>query len=61
MGNPDYKIEINELMLQVEKKFGRRLNVLNGFEEFALLLSSKLKSPKINEGTSRMSLTYNWD
>jgi hypothetical protein len=44
MGNPDYKIEINELMLQVEKKFGRRLNVSNGFEEFALLLSNKLKS-----------------
>ena len=44
MGNPDYKIEINELMLQAEKKFGRRLNVSNGFEEFAFLLSSKLKS-----------------
>ena len=44
MGNPDYKIEINELMSLVEKKFGRRLNVSNGFEEFALLLSSKLKS-----------------
>ncbi len=44
MGNPDYKIEINELMLQVEKKFGRRLNVSNGFEEFALLLSREVQT-----------------
>ena len=44
MGNPDYKIEINELMLQVEKKFGRRLNVANGFEEFALLLSREVRT-----------------
>ena len=43
MGNPDYKIEINELMSLVEKKFGRRLNVSNGFEEFALLLSNEVQ------------------
>ena len=44
MGNPDYKIEINELMSLAEKKFGRRLNVANGFEEFALLLSREVRA-----------------
>lgn len=44
MGNPDYKIEINELMSLAEKKFGRRLNVSNGFEEFALLLSREVRT-----------------
>ena len=44
MGNLDYKIEINELMLLAEKKFGRRLNVSNGFEEFALLLSREVQT-----------------
>ena len=44
MGNLDYKIEINELMALAEKKFGRRLNVANGFEEFALLLSREVRT-----------------
>ena len=44
MGNPDYKIEINELMSLAEKKFGRRLNVSNGFEELALLLGQEVRA-----------------
>lgn len=44
MGNLDYKIEINELMALAEKKFGRRLNVANGFEDFALLLSREVRT-----------------